>query len=251
MKWSLSKISTLGIIVGLACLILVHVACAYLFGVKRITYKIDPLFSQATHTQLVTFLQDLKDITHQPVTELYKHIQAEFPNVKTVALQRLPPDQLHVTITCHQPLILLNQEAVLIDSGLIVPKNLFADTHTSQLCDIKLLTKPHLSEQASAGLLACVTALTHSICKNYEVVWHDDLQAWLFDKQQPNFITIANAHTLSNPDLLGHAKTLKKELQLQGAFEKQSKKQWFADIRFDKQIVLSWKKGEANGKIIF
>jgi len=238
------------VIVALILLVSVHVACAYLFGVKRILYRIDSRFSPQVQHEIVAFFDAQLHSGNSVNGQFFGQAQQHFPYIKTIVAQRVAPDVLHVEVTAQQPLLALNQTALITDGGYIVPKDFFVASCTKGLHTVSY---PGLGQgvfQAHQGLASCASLLAYDICKRYSVTWHHDVEAWLCDKTQPQFAIVCSAATLPKSCLLTYCNHLKSELEVQGNFQAQRKKQWVVDIRFDKQMVMSCKKGEADGKVI-
>ncbi|HSW73897.1 MAG TPA: hypothetical protein VLG71_01955 [Candidatus Limnocylindria bacterium] len=224
---------------ALICLVTVHVGCAYLFAVKRITFSVDPLFAPTTSSEIISFLEHTKDLDKQSITQLYTTLQSEFPAVKTLTVQRIAPDQLHVMISCQKPYMMVNETTTVTEGGYLVPTTVFAQTHTKNLPALTIANLPCATHRAPPGLMNCIGQLREQLCKQYTVIWRTELETELVDKQQPQFAVVCNTTTLAQPSLLARCQKLKEELQSQGAFEAKPKKLWIADIRFDKQIILS------------
>ncbi|MDP3889440.1 MAG: hypothetical protein Q8Q25_02785 [bacterium] len=196
---------------------------------------VDAYFSESIHKAIEQHLSTVYQSIS--IDAIGQHIKELFACVRKVEVFGLPNAVAQVSIMAHKPQYLVNGEDIVTHDGLLVSKDCFL-TQVDSLyhLDITLTNKNQTS--LSERCKHCVNCLTPQLLDDYRFVWEDDTHAWLYDKMQPNFALLFDAHTVPDVNTVYHCNTIKQELTERGVFERKSKKVWVADLRFTKQIIV-------------
>jgi hypothetical protein len=168
-------------------------------------------------------------------------VQERFPFIKSFSLSYLPG------VTCcslksRKPFCLINDVLVLTDDGILVTKNVFEPLVVAPLRTAYVDHVAIQKEHAICGFQECIAQLPTAILDVYDVMWYDRLHAQLRDKKEKKFSILFDVNTLPNEHILKQCKGIKDELVERNLYQ-QSRRLWFADIRFAKQIIVFEDKG--------
>jgi hypothetical protein len=93
-----------------------------------------------------------------------------------------------------------------------------------------------------------VQALTPFLLDRYDAHWVDDNKLVLQEKETSNFSLICNAQKLPDARLLAYCQQLKNDVCSKKKAQRHTHESWFADIRFEHQIILhACQGGVAHG----
>lgn len=169
-------------------------------------------------------------------------LKEKCPAIKTVAMQRCANHQLRISLDTYAPTMKLGDGAVLLENNSIVAAAHFTSKVLNQLpaVDLKKEANPQL---LSLECRAWLNKLDKDILESYTLAWEDDYQIYCKQKNNPARVIIAGVNTALEKEIIEVCQhIIDEKIQLgQGT----ARVSWSADIRFDKQIIVSSHKGGA------
>lgn len=210
------------------------------------------IFSISCHTcQLAPGLsRETKKIIKEVVAQHYtasfeqmvESLKQRCPAIKTVSMQRCADHRMHITLEVFEPTIKLGQTAVLLANNAIVPAHFFGPKALNQLPMIQLKQEAQ-PMQLSAECRVWLNNLDKDILNNFALSWHDDYHIYVQEKDNPKKIIVAGINTPLDKEIIEVCQhIMNQKIQLGQGTARES---WCADIRFDKQIIVSSHKGGA------
>ncbi len=158
------------------------------------------------------------------------------PAIKDVSIARPISDDIEVTVVSSKPHARVNEIYVLNSDGQILDASLYENIDRLPLVQTKN-SDSHLSPICKKFLLA----IPHELLREYDVEWENGASITLYDKKQPFFTVTCSASTPPSALIHEACKKIKDELKARGELGEEPLVVWDADIRFDKQIILSRK----------
>jgi len=172
-------------------------------------------------------------------------IKNSFPFIKNISCAQLPTKELIITLEPYEPLYVINNDLILIESGNIVSKNMYDEIVYKELVNITYEQPLHTSVNKSC--FTCLNSLNRSIFDAYDLTWTDDNEILLIDKKHRRFAIYTDMHSLEDLQKINHCSSLKTKITETKEFSLEKRKIWFADIRFDNQIVIFSRGGRGHG----
>jgi hypothetical protein len=176
-----------------------------------------------------------KDIMADSLSKSAQVMQ-ECPGVKDVSIMRNEKDDLEISVMGARPHACINEIYVLNQNGQILDANLYS--HPKRLPSVQTIdSNSDLSPICKKFLLD----IPYELLAEYSVLYHDPSNIILYDKKQP-FFTVTCSVTAPPNQLIHEAcKKIKGSLKNKGELGDEPLSIWNADIRFDKQIIVSKK----------
>ena len=235
----------LGALIGVA--LILRMTYTGLFSVDRYVFAFDGLLAPTTQTNIKDFIEKNAAFKRSSSAVIASELKKTFPCVEMVALELVAPRVLHIDIAATKPLVTINKNQVLVESNKVLDRGFFTVHRIDHLYDVQLAHIPALGEQCTV-LTQAVQKLLPSFFSQYTVMWNDEFELALRDKNMPDFSIICNADTIPDFKVLEHCQQLKNTIVQQGTAGHNVDQQWIADVRFDKQIILfSTKGGRTHG----
>lgn len=210
-----------------------------IFAMDSYQLSLDPLISSSSK-------KILKEIVAHNYNEscniLSEQLLKACPAIKNIAVQRCADHKLKIAIDVHSPYLQITDSAILLENGVIVPLQHFADNVLKKVPRVQLAghTNPFC---LSKEFVSWLQHLDSYVLNNFFIKWHDDYQIYLQNKSVPAQTILAGVTTPVNGEIIqvcSHIVDQKINLE-QGT----ARVSWCADIRFDKQIIISSHKGGA------
>lgn len=174
--------------------------------------------------------------------QLSEQLLQACPAIKNVAVQHCADHQLKIFVDMHQPCMQLGEAALLLENGSIVSKHHYAPASIEHLAQVQIAS--HADPFAiSKELISWLQHLDKQILQDFSISWHDDYEIYLQHKQARAQTILAGVRTPVNGEIIQVCKQIvDQKINLgQGT----ARVSWCADIRFDKQIIVSSHKGGA------
>ncbi|MEX0672121.1 MAG: hypothetical protein WD068_02085 [Candidatus Babeliales bacterium] len=166
------------------------------------------------------------------------HLMQQCPAIQDVSMHQVLPDEIDVTITSYKPHVCLNEIYVVTKDGKIFNASLFKDAQALPCMQTK-----NSNSDISAYCKDFLMKLPNDILEECNIEWESGTKIILRDKKQPFFAIVCKASTAINELQYELCKNIKKGLEQRGDLGDKPITQWNADIRFDKQIILSKDRG--------
>lgn len=216
---------------------------AQMRGVRRFTFSFDTCVAQGVRDQITKMV---KAQSNQTPSKIGTSIHAKFPSISGVEFERCAPGVVHCAVHSLQPLVTVNHQLIVTDSGELLAKDFFSQRSTDYLYDVTIAQK-QLPQSVQTPFLKMVDYLMPNFFTRYAISWIDEKEVWLREKDQ-TFAIVCNADTLPDDRILSYCEQLKQGVLTAQAEKKGRKQQWAADIRFEHQLILfADKEGVGHG----
>lgn len=229
-----TALTGIGLVVLLCCR-----AGNAIFSVDSYQLTINPLISFSSK-------KILKEIIAQHYSnsfeQLSQQLQNACPAIKNVCVRRCADHQLKIYVDLHQPFMQIGQTALLLENGSVVGKHHYKKQSIEDLACLQIPIDAN-PFAISKELISWLQQLDEHIVKEFSINWNDDYQIYLQHKQMRTHRILAGVGTPVNGEIVQVCKQIvdhKINLE-QGT----ARALWCADIRFDKQIIVSSHKGGA------
>lgn len=174
--------------------------------------------------------------------QLSEQLLKACPAIKNIAVRRCADHRLKIDIDVHAPFMQISDCGVLLDNGVIVHTNHFVAHALKKIPQVQLAnhTDPF---SLSKEFISWLQQLDSQILNNFFICWHDDYQIYLQHKTTRAQTILAGVTTPVNGEIIQVCKQLvDQKVNLEQGTARVT---WCADIRFDKQIIVSSHKGGA------
>ncbi len=221
-----------------------RIISSYIFTIKRHAFTFDTYIAP----EMCKTLQDFV-INHAPLhaklpDDICEHLCKEFPYIEKAEVHFIAPGVMCTDIRAQQPILAVNKTHVVVQSGALLPINLFYMYRTQFLPRVEVNNLASQNGYQIAFLTRAAPQLS-LLCKRYYIQWQDECTILLRDKAQENFSIVCSADTLPNDHVLACCAMIEDEYKnaQQGTGRKAAPKALIADVRFDKQIIVSSTQG--------
>lgn len=214
--------------------------CHFLLSASSYEFTFDPKLSELQQEKIIFAVRHSDAHTPQQVATL---IKKKCSAVADVLISLLANRVWHIEVTAAQPFVMVNNDWILSQEGTVVPSTLYAPQYLRSIA--------HITMQLPSGQAPCVSQafkqwlvqLDRSVLHQYAIIWHNDYHIQLNKKNDSLWALRCHCLQPLNNTLLAYSDQVRKELEEKMKGQHQ-RKTWIADIRFEKQIVLSAPKGE-------
>lgn len=210
-----------------------------IFSMDSYQLAMHPLFSSSSKKLIKQIVaQHYQDSFGQ----LSKQLFDMCPAIKNISVQHCANHQLKISVDAYQPFIQLGDRALLLETGNIVSKHHYTAKSVEQLAQVCMAS--HVDPfVVSKEFVSWLQHLDEQIIKDFSIIWQDDYEIYLQHKQACTQIILAGVGTPVNGEIIQACRQIvDQKINLgQGT----ARVSWCADIRFDKQIIVSSHKGGA------
>lgn len=226
-----------------ACMLLAIVGCwkagNVIFGMDSYQLTIDSLVSFSSK-KIVKEL--VAQNYNKPFVCLSDELLRACPAIKNIAVQRCANHQLKIAVDLYNPFIKIADTAVLLENGSVVSAQHYAGSILEKIPQVQIQGAANPFE-ISKEFVAWLQNLDDQILQNFSISWQDDYQIYLQHKQTRTQIILAGVSSTVNGEIIQVCKHIvDQKINLEQGTARVS---WCADIRFDKQIIVSSHKGGA------
>ncbi len=214
------------------------------------TITMDSIFSSEHAQKIKTFIN--QTLPNKLPEEIATTLQCQFPSIKNIRIRRRLPGSLDIHVQAVEPQWIINNK-LLISNGGTIPLADITSAIKTKLPVIKLIneqTMPLLAPQ----IAQFVEQLPSDLYINYQLIVQGNHHVFLKARAIP-LIILCEIKCVPSADILQHCEQLAVEKQdelIKRAKPNAKAGCMLADIRFDKQIIVSFIKGEiGDGKSIF
>lgn len=242
--WVKPVLFYIAVFIGMLGLVFVgHQIKKGLFGVRSCQCQVDTPLTQSAFQLLEEFIRE--HCTDNP-EKLIALIKEQFPGIKSVSIHYEAPNQLCAEIDFYKPLALLNDTQLVLENGIVRDKAFFAENLLGTVPVIQC-ADALIQDQIQDIFLDFLSHSSEKLFKTYQINYLSEHEIVLTQKKpSSNLIIVSDIKTVLDYTLLDRCNELKKELEARSLKER-NQKQWIADIRFDRQIVLRADRG-SDGK---
>jgi len=168
-------------------------------------------------------------------------IKEKFPIIDQVIVQRHPNARWHIMVTSTPPLVRVNQQWILTELGAFVPCAHYHEPCLMGIPDIYMKTSARSTPLVSGTFKAWLIALNKTVFERYSLTWNHDYEIILTEKNNPSFSIVTTCLQPLSEQALALCENIKKDIAQHKT--QSNAKIVKADIRFDKQIVVSGDNG--------
>lgn len=223
---------------------LLVVLCAWragnaIFSMDSYQLSINPLLSFSSKKIIKEIVAQNYDKSFSTLSE---QLLKACPAIKNIAVQRCANHQLKIAIDMCSPFMRIADCAVLLDNDSVVHAQHFSPKALDEIPQVVMAQKANPFE-ISKEFVSWLKNLDEQIIKDFSISWQDDYQIYLQHKQMRMQTILAGVNTPVSGEIIQVCQHIvDQKINLEQGTARVS---WCADIRFDKQIIVSSHKGGA------
>ena len=178
-----------------------------------------------------------KKIALKPA-KLVAFLRDQFPLVKAIRTRLVPPGIMELTFSIAKPICRINDGSVVVPPKTLCPTCWYQEPHFVSL-PVLLCDEFVLKTIDPLKLVWVINQIPHDAFEHYTVALKTDDELQLVDKTEPRLSLVCRVNKIPTEHLCEYGATVKEVLASRGVFASRNNKQWLADLRFEKQIILS------------
>ncbi len=218
-----------------------HKTYSYIFSMRGCTIHVDSLLAESQQQEIANYLTEHPELYNQSLDTICAQLRTHYPYIQTIQAHRCASGQLELDMTAVTPVFLINEHKILAHNGTLYDHTIFEPAALAHLDHISI------AQEFDAGTLyhTCSKQLTSAICSRYNVTWMNAREILLRDKENKQFSCICDATSLPDEQMLALLDQIKIDICSNQAHTRA--KNWVADMRFSKQIVVHPEQGGYRG----
>jgi len=219
-----------------------------LFIPSDYTLETNSILSTQAIEQINNFIEQNIDFKNSlSLKKIASSLKEEFACIKRVAIRQLPTKKLHIQLSTYKPLFRLNNDCILLKSGIIEPLHSFNPQSIDKLQCITVHNSAINKHQLSSPCYTCLTNCSPSVFESFDFTWNNETELILHDKKQRRFSILGDINTLTDQQKLKLYTTLQHQIMNRNDYALNKGKKWIADFRFDNQIIIFSRGGRGYG----
>ncbi len=211
--------------------------CHRVFATRSVSCTFDSSIAPQAQRDVLDSLQRLKSESRITPSTIIQELNQQYKWIDSVAVRRAPCNVAAVSVAVHRPFCVLNANHVLTDVGVVVQKSIYADAALARLHTVYVPDERLDSVLVADVLRRYLKRMPGKVFEQYEIHCLHDLAVMLRDRSCDRFAVMSNPNEVIDNQVLDRCAHIKQQLSERGSL--QGKKQWIADVRFSKQIVVS------------
>ena len=213
-----------------------------LFAFKKVNIVFDPFCAETLQHEVKNYLDTT--MLKKCAPALCKDIKQHFPIAKDITYWQKNGNQYLLCINVYQPLYIINQNYIMLESGLITKKDYFVHESTNSLYHLSVAQE---NEGVSESLTNWLAESSDELFDLFTIHLINPTEILLTDKHMKQFTIRCHYTCRFTDELLTRCLALKNEVAVLEPTKKGLGNCWVADLRFSKQIIL-YKRGNNEGK---
>jgi hypothetical protein len=209
----------------------------YIFSVDGYSCNFDNIISCDHKSKIFNFINLNQELKICSLESISQKIQEKFCVIKNIELSYAANGILNLNIYSNKPKFILNDKYVLSENKIIFEKSLFSKNFLND-CKPVTLNSDEITNEIEDSFRQMIFSFPEKYFQEYELIRESRAKSYLLDKTNKNFSILFNDFVVPDDRLLAYCSYIKNELQARGEFNRKVKKNWFADIRFEDQIVV-------------
>ena len=211
------------------------------FGTNSYSFSLDPILSEQTHEIVKNTVYESYFLSLHAIAD---SIQKACPAVDAVFAARCADKVLRISCKACKPYIRFSNQKLVSKNGKEIDWNYFTDATRKHLPLITLTPKENPKVVISSAFKSWLLKLNPDLLSRYEIKWCDDYQIYLINKADFQKRIICSIDTQIDQKLEGKCQQL---FTIKGFCAQGTAREnyCFADIRFEKQIIIFSQKGGA------
>ncbi len=240
-------------------IIYIIVICVFVVGISYLTGKslqclLTPTCFKVTGTMLAPGgIKDISQFIHEKIDykknslkNIAQQIKTQFPYIKHVSITQIPKILL-IDLQILEPRFAINEGYVLLDLNRIESSEVFKKNIVSELPSVKIDTFTDNSEQLDPLCYESLNVIPEELRVNYSCYLRNNHEILFTHKKQPQFVILADLHSVNNLQKLNLCNKVKHEMELRKSFTPKMSTKWIVDIRFDNQVIVFSRGGKGHG----
>lgn len=230
--------------VSAGCLLLLIALC---WGFKKTllsacisescVFTFDAYSSQQFQHDVCDFAQHLNAcITCDPAHHC-DALKKQFPLINSLEAELTSNGSCFISVKMAQPVCLVNGDIIIAAPGIKGSPQSYEPTVLTQLPHLTCAVET-LQSWSAAQICSLALTLSPEVICGYDIVLNEYPELNLINKERPQLHLQARADLFNASDILLRANAVDALLTDRGAFAAKKRRQWVADMRFVKQIVL-------------
>jgi len=212
---------------------------------KQFEIGFDDFFSESTRAHIKDYVAGNPLFKTLSCSQIIAAIVQQFPCIAHATAVKKPDGTLTINLMSSKPWRIINGELILCESGAIFPSEIFDYAYVKNLPAVEVASHDPAAAQINQSCQKFLESLSPKVCKQFDIAWLSETKSILRDKQQPLFSVMVNNDQGLTDELLVACDRIKQDLHGKGLFKGARARQWFADLRFEHQIVVyAQKRGE-------
>ena len=206
------------------------------YDIKSISIQFDDRFSDVSRQVLEQHISLLVRNNVNNFGHIINGIQQQYEYIEKVDVHFVAPSTLKVVFLSHVPLCVINENLLLLTSGILTQRDYYVQT---ALVDLPLINvdPSQLSTCSWSTLVACISSIDRQFFDRFSVSYDDQCQLIFNHTVNPRCSLVCRSDfEFKNLKLYEKAVfTLIEQRKSIAQFENIA---WTADLRFEKQIIL-------------
>lgn len=209
---------------------------------RNLVLAFAPSFSRQFQQELCTCLKQLDPAVVADTNNLTQTLCQKYCFIKSIAVERIPPHNMHLKFTSYQPICTLNNRYALLDNGASCPIEHCIKPTAGQMPEVSLKSGDPLNMQLKTAVDSIKT-WPANLFTQYNLEIKPPTDAWFTFKQQPRFVLHARLGDNLNASTPEQVMRIYESLNQRGVFKRRDGRQWVADVRFAKQVIVKSEQG--------
>lgn len=170
--------------------------------------------------------------------QLVACIREQFPFIKSINTHLVPPRVMKISFITTKPIARINDDMLVVPPKTICPTSWFQELHYISL-PVIAIDELVLKNMCAENLVKILKTITSKVFDKYTVALKTTDELWLTDKVEPRLSLVCRTNKIPTDKLCEYGAQVKSLLESKGCFASRRIKSWLADLRFEKQIILS------------
>lgn len=200
----------------------------------------DEMFSDIAKTEVTTFIESLDKRWALKTASFALIIKEQFPFIQSIQFRLVPPGTMKLMCKAYKPICIINQTLLLVLPQTLCSTAHFQETTWASLPNISV-EQSLIKEYDPKALVSIVSAIGNDIFDQYHVTLCSQGNLVFDDKKQPRLSLICRFDKVPSKTLGTYGNYMREMLENRNAFSEKSAHNFVADLRFEKQIILSKK----------
>ncbi len=214
-----------------------------MYAIRYVHLIPDPQISHSVKSRIKKIIsRNEYEGSYQPYV-LVSIIKQEFPYLKEISARCIPHHVCELFIEAYDPILRINEKQLLLANRMLVSHDYYAAYVQDKLPCMYIPTS-HTKELNFDLMHTIDLCFKQSLFDHFTITMKHFQEWYLVSKEDKSVIICCNPTTMPNVNDLKRIDNLKQEMSA----KKSISKPMLADIRFDKQIIISSYKGGLYGK---
>jgi hypothetical protein len=216
------------------CLLFLGYTYRVLFFARAVSVTYDDMFSD--HYCAFLAEQCTVDAVNHPHSFAHS-LYTQYSSIASLSIAFLPHYTAQVTINALRPVLRVNDTHVITETYSVLPADIYKQHYRETVSRIHIDDAKTVSAFTAARMCACLAHLPETVVQDYEIVWRDETDVWLYHKHEKAIALRIHADCVIDQQEIMHGCQILHTVQERDIRTKKKGILWVADMRFEKQIV--------------